>query len=117
MTGWSRYFDDHYIKEFSRNGLSVNQETLWDAINFLSSKNEVKCLKSVFLGEKAVLITPFLPRKSEIEKASTLQNRKNRQSPNSTKKIVGKLSKEEYDKIREDSIRLQKRLLRGVKEK
>ena len=117
MTGWSRYFDDHYSKEFSRNGLSVNQETLWGAINSLISRNEIKCSKTVFLGEKAVVITPFLFRKSKTEKVSTLQNRRNRQSSNKTGKIVGKLSKEEYNKIREDSIRLQKQLLNGVREK
>jgi len=111
MTGWNRYFNDYYVKEFRQKGLQVDQEKLWDAINSLAESNRVQSLKANFYGEEGVVITLGVPRK----RVPTEESRgKIRRSPYHEAGISGKLSREEYEKIREKNRLEQKRQLRGA---
>jgi hypothetical protein len=76
MTGLKRYFDDYYIEKFTRQGLQINQEKLWNAINSLTQSNRTIRLKVNFQGE-GVIITPNPPPKRS--------NRKNKQTKPSPK--------------------------------
>lgn len=107
MTGLKRYFDDHYIKEFTQQGLQVNQEKLWDAINSLTRSNRATSSKADFHGEEGVIITPNPPRRGPTEETSKQSLRQNKA------KIIGALSQEDYERIREMNTREQKRQLRS----
>jgi hypothetical protein len=95
MTGRDMYFTPDYVKEFSRKGLQVNPETLWTAINSLADSGRVNILKVKFAGGPGFIITSVKPRKRKAPKAPG--NKPPRV------KIIGKLTKEEYEKILEDN--------------
>ena len=108
MTGLRRYFDDYYVKEFSRQGLQVTREKLWSAINCLIEKNRATSMKADFHGEIGIVITPNPARRQPAEETGKQNLRPNRTG------IIGKLSQKAYSKIREENDSRQRRQLKDL---